>query len=146
MNVDAGTLLRALRKGGFNVEKIRVVDAADPSTWIVKTTDNRDDEAATFAATLTEDDVEAAAVRYIDVRELMRRLTALEHYAIEALALADATGQVRKLWNTLKAGDALVDINGEEFRAGVAFFLAAAVPAVWPDVETATTRFAQVIA
>jgi hypothetical protein len=85
----------------------------------------------------------AAAPRPIDNRELMRRLSAEEHHGLETLSRTDA--MVCKLWNTLKAGGQ-ADVQGVEFRSGVAYLRTVAVPGVWADLAAFDGRMAAITA
>jgi hypothetical protein len=71
---------------------------------------------------------DAAAPLIIDGREVMRRLAASTHLAIEKMVQTDAT--VCKLWNTLKAGGP-VDVHSVEFQQGAGYLKAVGIPSVW---------------
>ena len=75
---------------------------------------------------------DAAFPKYLDGRELMRRLAATTHLGMEKLSQTDAT--TAKLWNTLKVGGP-VDIHSVEFANGAGYLASVGIgpDKVWAD-------------
>lgn len=84
---------------------------------------------------------DATQPKVIKTRDLLRRITADEHDAIEDLA---KTNKLLKRMMRLMLSDGTTDVNHPEFVQGWAYIKSIGIPAVWPDAAAADAAIARI--
>ena len=87
---------------------------------------------------------DAAQPKFLNTRDLIRRMTSAEVFFLQSAASQDA--DACHFWTKLIT-DNMTDVHSPEWEQGVAFFVPSGVQAgVWPDTATAQARVAVITA